>query len=50
MVNAEKAEMEFNRNIYRVSDDEIYLKMESQANFRMYEYLNKMNDIIKSSK
>lgn len=50
MVNAEKAEMEFNRNMYRVSVDEIYLKMESQANSRMYEYLNGMNDIIKSSK
>lgn len=50
MANAENKEMLFNRNMYRVSGDEVYIKRESQANKRMYEYLNKMREIINQDK
>ncbi|WP_240618473.1 RHS repeat domain-containing protein [Pedobacter yonginense] len=50
MANAENKEMLFNRNMYRVSGDEVYIKRESQANKRMYEYLNKMREIMNQDK
>lgn len=46
MANAENREMIFNRNQYRITNDEMYLKREGQANQRMYEYLIKMRKVL----